>query len=325
MGRYIVRRLLLLIPTLFIVSLLVFFLIRIVPGDAVDAQLAQAATAGGAATPELAEEIRHELGLDKPAVTQYFIWIGNAFRGDLGNSLQFKNRTVMSELRAAIPVSLEIAIMSLIISLLIAIPLGILSAIYQDSWIDYLARILSVGGLSVPDFVVATVIIVMPAIWWNYLPPLGYEPFFRDFPNNVGNNLQQFILPSAAIGLRFSSTTLRMVRSSMLEVLRADYVRTARAKGLTSQAVIVRHALKNAMIAPITLIGASVGFLIGGTFIVETIFALPGVGRLTLESITSRDYNQLQGNVLFLGTVFVLVNLVTDLTYAWFDPRIRYG
>ncbi len=321
MGRYIVRRLLLMIPTLFIVSLLVFFLMRIVPGDAVDAQLGQAAAAGGGVTPELEAQIRAELGLDRPAHIQYFVWVGNALQGDLGNSLQFKNRTVWSELRVAIPVSLEIAIMALIISLMIAIPFGVLSAIYQDSWIDYLSRIISVGGLSIPDFVVATVIIVMPAIWWGWLPPLGYVSFFDD----PGANLVQFILPSAAIGLRFSSTTLRMVRSSMLEVLRADYVRTARAKGLTSQVVIVRHALKNAMIAPITLIGTSIGFLIGGTFIVETIFALPGVGRLTLDSISNRDYNQLQGNVLFLSTVFVMVNLVTDLTYAWFDPRIRYS
>ncbi|MCH8195677.1 MAG: ABC transporter permease [Chloroflexi bacterium] len=321
MGRYIVRRLLLMIPTLFIVSLLVFFLMRIVPGDAVDAQLGQAAAAGGGVTPELEAQIRAELGLDRPAHIQYFVWVGNALQGDLGNSLQFKNRTVWSELRVAIPVSLEIAIMALIISLMIAIPFGVLSAIYQDSWIDYLSRIISVGGLSIPDFVVATVIIVMPAIWWGWLPPLGYVAFFDD----PGANLVQFILPSAAIGLRFSSTTLRMVRSSMLEVLRADYVRTARAKGLTSQVVIVRHALKNAMIAPITLIGTSIGFLIGGTFIVETIFALPGVGRLTLDSISNRDYNQLQGNVLFLSTVFVMVNLVTDLTYAWFDPRIRYS
>lgn len=313
------------IPTLFIVSLLVFFLMRIVPGDAVDYQLGQAAAAGGGVAPGLEEQIREELGLDRPAHVQYFVWIGNAFQGDLGNSLQFKNRTVWSELRGAIPVSLEIAILSLVISLMIAIPLGVLSAIYQDSWIDYLSRIISVGGLSIPDFVVATVIIVMPSIWWGWLPPLGYEPLFKDFPSNVGNNLQQFILPSAAIGLRFSSTTLRMVRSSMLEVLRADYVRTARAKGLTSQVVIVRHALKNAMIAPITLIGTSIGFLIGGTFIVETIFALPGVGRLTLDSISNRDYNQLQGNVLFLSTVFVMINLLTDLTYAWFDPRIRYS
>lgn len=309
------------IPTLFIVSLLVFFLMRIVPGDAVDAQLGQAAAAGGGVTPELEAQIRAELGLDRPAHIQYFVWVGNALQGDLGNSLQFKNRTVWSELRVAIPVSLEIAIMALIISLMIAIPFGVLSAIYQDSWIDYLSRIISVGGLSIPDFVVATVIIVMPAIWWGWLPPLGYVAFFDD----PGANLVQFILPSAAIGLRFSSTTLRMVRSSMLEVLRADYVRTARAKGLTSQVVIVRHALKNAMIAPITLIGTSIGFLIGGTFIVETIFALPGVGRLTLDSISNRDYNQLQGNVLFLSTVFVMVNLVTDLTYAWFDPRIRYS
>ena len=309
------------IPTLFIVSLLVFFLMRIVPGDAVDAQLGQAAAAGGGVTPELEAQIRAELGLDRPAHIQYFIWVGNALQGDLGNSLQFKNRTVWSELRVAIPVSLEIAIMALIISLMIAIPFGVLSAIYQDSWIDYLSRIISVGGLSIPDFVVATVIIVMPAIWWGWLPPLGYVAFFDD----PGANLVQFILPSAAIGLRFSSTTLRMVRSSMLEVLRADYVRTARAKGLTSRVVIVRHALKNAMIAPITLIGTSIGFLIGGTFIVGTIFALPGVGRLTLDSISNRDYNQLQGNVLFLSTVFVMVNLVTDLTYAWFDPRIRYS
>ncbi len=320
MGRYILRRVLLLFPTLLLVSLVIFFSVRLLPGDVVDAKLAQAAAAGAGISQQRAAELRHELGLNEPAAKQYFVWLGKVLRGDLGPSL-FSQNSIWSDLRQAIPVSLELAIIAVIISVLIAIPFGALAAVYQDSWPDYGARILSVAGLSIPNFVVGTLVIVMASIWFNWTPPLGYRPFFE----SPGKNLIQFIIPAAILGLSFASTTLRMVRSSMLEVLRSDYVRTAWAKGLSQRAVIGRHALKNAMIAPMTLIGAQIGLLIGGTFIIETIFTLPGIGRLTLEAVNNRDYPQLQGSVLFLAAVFVVVNLVIDLSYAWLDPRIRYA
>ena len=320
MTQYIARRILLLIPTMFLVSLVVFFSVRLLPGDVVDVQASQAAVAGGGTTEQERERIREELGLNEPAVKQYFVWIGNVLRGDLGDSLFFKN-SVWSELGRAIPVSLELAVIAVVISILIAIPMGSLAAIYQDSPIDYGTRFISVLGLSVPDFVVGTVFIVLVAIWFNWSPPFGYSAFLDD----PRRNLVQFLVPGAILGLRSTSTTLRMVRSSMLEVLRSDYIRTAHAKGLSDRMVIVRHALKNSMIAPMTLIGTQIGFLIGGTFVIEQIFTLPGVGLLTLDSVNNRDYTQLQGSVLFLSTVFVMINLLIDLSYAWLDPRIRYS
>ncbi len=320
MGNYIARRLLLLFPTLLLVSLVVFWSVRLQPGDVVDAKLAQAAFAGGTASPERAEELRREMGLDEPAAKQYFVWLGNVVKGDLGHSL-FVGRSVRSELWRAVPVSLELAIMAIILSILIAVPLGVLAAIHQDSWIDHVARLFSVGGLAIPNFVVGTVVIVTTSKWLGWSPPIGYRPFF----DSPGTNLVQFIIPAAILGLVFSSTTLRMVRSSMLEVLRADYLRTAWAKGLSQRTVIVRHALKNAMIAPLTMVGAQIGLLLGGAVIIESIFSLPGIGRLTLEAVMNRDYPQLQGAVMFLAVVFVLINLVVDISYGWLDPRIRYS
>ena len=319
MGQYIVRRFLLLFVVLFFVSLIVFFSVRLVPGDAVDAQLARAGFGGGNATPEQVQGMRAELGLDKPAHRQYFLWMADLFRGDLGDSFSSR-RSVVSELTRSIPVSLELAIIAVIISVVIAIPLGTLAAIHQDSRFDYLVRLVSVGGLAIPDFVLGTLLVVMPAVWFNWTPPLGYRTFF----DSPGTNLMQVMLPATVLGFRFSSTTLRMTRSSMLEVLRSDYIVTAWAKGLTPRVVIFRHALKNALIAPITLIGTQLGLLMGGTVIIERIFALPGLGRLTLQAILNGDWPQIQGAVLFLATVFVVANLLVDLSYGWLDPRIRY-
>ncbi len=320
MGRYVIRRLLLLIPTVLIVYVVVFFSIRLVPGDVIDAQIAINATAGGGSySDEDIQQLRDELGLNDPALTQFFRSLGNALRGDLGNSLYYKN-DVRDEIWHALPVTLELALMAVIISVVFAIPFGALAALLQDTWVDYAVRLLSVGALSVPNFVVATLLWILPARFFGWTPPLGYRPFFDE----PGNNLIQFILPAAALSLFFTSSTLRMVRSSMLEVLRSDYIRTAWSKGLTQRMVITRHALKNALIAPITLIGGQISILIGGTVIIETIFNLPGLGRLTLDAIQLRDYTQLQANVLFLAVSFIVVNLVVDLTYGWLDPRIRY-
>ncbi len=316
MRRYVIRRLLLLFPVLLGVAAVIFFSIRLVPGDAVSAQLQ------GALNPSKEEiaRMRADLGLDKPAGQQFFVWLGRVVKGDLGDSF-YTRKPVVNEIKNAIPVTVELAVMAMVIGIVIAIPLGVLSAVRQDSWVDYVSRLFSVGGLSVPDFVLGTIILIMPAVWFGYLPPLSYIPFMDD----PLRNLQQFILPSAALGLRLSATTMRMTRSSMLEVLRQDYIRTAWAKGLKGRVVIMRHALKNAMIAPITIIGAQFGFLLGGTVVIEQVFGLPGLGRLTLNAIFFRDYPQIQANVLLLATAFVIVNLLVDLSYGWFDPRIRYG
>ncbi len=316
MSLYILRRALLLFPVMFGVSLLVFFSIRLVPGDITDA-LSQSSESF---TPQQAQVYRHQLGLDRPAVTQYGVWVSKLVRGDLGKSF-YDKQPVSRGIISAIPVSLELAIMAVVIGTALAIPLGVISALRQDKWEDYIGRLFSIFGMSVPDFVLGTLFIVLPSIWFHWVPPITYAPFFDD----PATNLKQFFLPALVLGLRSSASIMRITRSSMLEVLRSDYVRTAWAKGLPQRMVIVRHALKNAMVAPITVIGTQIGFLMGGTVIVEQIFSLPGLGKLTLDSILVRDYAQLQGNVIFLATIFVVVNLLVDLSYAWFDPRIRYS
>lgn len=315
MTEYILRRILLVIPVMFGVSLVVFFSIRIVPGDAVEALIAERVTA----PKEVIKQMRADLGLDKPPHEQYVTWMSHVLRLDLDKSL-ISRRPVGDTIKEAIPVSLELLILSVLVGTVIAIPGGVIAAVRQDRWIDYLLRITTVGFISIPGFVIATLLVIMPALWWRYAAPPGYVLPWVD----PGKNIQQFIFPSLALGIGFSATLLRMTRSSMLEVLREDYVRTAWAKGLRERSVVFRHALKNAMIAPITIIGSSVATLIGGTVIVENIFSLPGVGRLTLDAINNRDYTQLQGNVLVIATLVVLVNLVVDVSYAWFDPRIRF-
>jgi len=227
---------------------------------------------------------------------------------------------VRNQLFKRIPVSAELAALAIVLALVIAIPVGVISAIRQDTFLDYIGRLVAISGLSLPDFWLGTVMLMMLSLWFRWLPPIGYVPFFT----NPLANLQQFVFPALILGFRLSATSMRMTRSTMLEVLRQDYIRTAWSKGLRERVVIYRHALKNAMIPVITIIGTQFSVLLGGTVIMETIFVLPGVGRLTLDSIFNRDYTQLQGNVLFLAMVMVTANLVVDLSYAWFDPRIRY-
>ena len=322
MGRYIARRLLLFIPVVIGVYMLVFFSVRIVPGDTIDAQIASnGLNASGQFDAETLAGLRAEIGLDKPAWAQFFISGGKALKGDLGNSFEFRSESVVSRIRNALPVTLELAILSVSIGVLIALPFGVLAAVKQDTWIDHGIRLFAISGISVPEFVLGTILVVMPALWWNWFPYARYTAFFDD----PILNLQIMILPAIALGMRLSATTMRMVRSSMLEVLRSDYVRTAWAKGLTSRAVLFRHALKNAMIAPITVIGTQIGFVIGGTVIIELIFNMPGLGRLTVDAIQKRDYAQIQGNVLFFTMAIIIINLVIDLSYSYFDPRIRYS
>jgi peptide/nickel transport system permease protein len=316
MWRYVVRRSLQGLLVLFLVSLLVFSLVRILPGDAILMQLDQAA----ALRPEDLERARQELGLDRPFLQQYRTWMAGVLTGDLGNSLTSR-QPVSQELSKRISLTFHLAIMSMTIALLIAIPVGILSAVRQDTVADYIGRMVAIFGLSLPDFWLATVVITFLAIWFRWMPPMGFEPIWAD----PVRTLTQLLIPAGIIGARFAAVTMRMTRSSLLEVLRQDYIRTAWAKGLRERAVIIRHALKNACIPVVTIIGQQFSVLLGGTVIVEFIFLQPGVGSLMLDAVLLRDYTLIQGAVLFFATVIVVMNLLVDLSYAWFDPRIRYS
>lgn len=316
MWRYILRRVLLAIVVLLLVSIGVFSIVRLLPGDAVILTLGEFSVL----TPEALENARHELGIDRPFINQYGTWIRGVVRGDLGDSLVTR-RSVTGELSKRITLTLHLAVMAMIVGLLIAIPIGILSAIRQDTAADYGGRLFAIMGLSLPDFWMAVVAITFLTIVFQWFPPRGFEPIWID----PWKNLQQLFLPALIIGWRFSAVVMRMTRSCLLEVLREDYIRTAQAKGLGEQAVIVRHALKNAMIPVVTIVGQQFSLLIGGTVIVEFIFLLPGVGSLTLDAVLLRDYTMIQGAVLFFASVMVFMNLLVDLSYAWFDPRIRYG
>ena len=315
MRMYIARRFLHGLLVLWLVSLVIFSLVRILPGDAVIMQLDQAA----APTPEILSRARQELGLERPFLVQYRSWITSAVQGDLGRSL-ITRRPVTQELLKRINLTSHLAVMSIIVAMLIALPIGVLSAVKQDTASDYIARFLAVLGLSLPDFWLATVIITFLAIWVQWIPPIGFAPLWED----PGRCLGQLLIPAFIIGARLAAVSMRMTRSSLLEVLRQDYIRTARAKGTRERAVIVRHALKNAFIPVVTVIGQQFSVLLGGTVIVEFIFLQPGVGSLMLDAVLLRDYTVIQGAVLFFATVIVVTNLLVDLSYAWLDPRIRY-
>jgi peptide/nickel transport system permease protein len=316
MGNYIARRILQGLLVLFLVSFLVFALVRILPGDAILMQLDQAA----APTPENLEKARQELGLDRPFLEQYHTWMAGVLRGDLGYSLTSR-RPVSQELLKRVSLTSHLAVLSLLIALLIALPIGVLSAVRQDTVADYLGRLFAILGLSLPDFWLATVVITFLAIWFRWIPPIGFAPIWVD----PARNLSQLLIPAVIIGARLAAVSMRMTRSSLLEVLRQDYIRTARAKGLRERAVIVRHAFKNAFIPVVTIIGQQFSVLLGGTVIVEFIFLQPGVGSLMLDAVQLRDYTLIQGAVLFFATVIVVMNLLVDLSYAWLDPRIRYS
>lgn len=315
MRTYIARRILQGLLVLWLVSLLIFSLVRILPGDAVIMQLDQAA----APTPEVLKTARQELGLDRPFLAQYRTWMAGAVHGDLGRSL-ITRRPVTQELLKRINLTTHLAVLSVIIALLIALPIGVLSAVRQDTPSDYLGRLFAILGLSLPDFWLATVAITFLAIWFHWIPPIGFAPLWE----NPARCLSQLLIPALIIGARLAAVSMRMTRSSLLEVLRQDYIRTARAKGARERAVIVRHALKNAFIPVVTVIGGQFSVLLGGTVIVEVIFLQPGVGSLMLDAVLLRDYTLIQGAVLFFAAVIVVTNLLVDLSYAWLDPRIRY-
>ena len=315
MYKYVVRRFLLAVPVLLLSSLIVFSLMRVMPGDALIALMGESGNVGER---EL-QKLRRDLGLDRPYYAQYGIWLWQMVSLDPGYSI-FTNEPIAVALKKSIPVTLELATLALILGLVIAIPVGVLSATRQDTAPDYMGRIIAMSGLSLPDFWLGTLVITFAAIWFRWIPPLGYASFWEA----PLTNLQQFLLPAAVLGFRLSAATMRMTRSTVLEVLREDYVRTAWAKGLGGRIVVYKHALKNALIPVVTIVGGQLGTLLAGTVIVETIFALPGMGRLTVEAILFRDYPVVQTNVMLVAATLVTLNLVVDLTYAWLDPRIRY-
>jgi peptide/nickel transport system permease protein len=330
MRNYILGRLAMLIPTLFVASLLTFLMLRVVPGDAAVAR------AGLAATDENVAALREELGLNRPYFpvsvegeapfvsvnndNQFGEWLGGAVRFDFGTSSTYGS-PVATEIRKRIPVTAELVILSTLLTIAIGVPAGIIAAVRQGTWLDALTRTVSVFGVSIPSFFLGTIMLLFPAIWWQWAPPAVYQSFWDD----PVNNLQMFLLPSVALAAAYASTVMRLTRSAMLDVLRNDYVRTAWAKGLRESQVMSRHAIKNAMIPIVTFIGLQIITMITGAVIIEQVFNLNGIGKLLFTSIFSRDYPMVQGLVLFFAVTVLLTNLLVDLLYGWMDPRVRYA
>jgi peptide/nickel transport system permease protein len=313
MRRYLLKRLLIAIPSLLIASLIVFSLPRLIPGDVVVLLLQEKAYARDI------DELRAKLGLDRPLHVQYVEWLGRILRGDLGESL-WTHRPVREELGRRLPVTLELALLATLFSVLIAVPVGVLSAVRQDTVRDYAARSAAILGLSVPSFWLATLVIVLPAIWWGWRPMTG----FVEFGESPLAHLGQLVLPALILGVASGAALMRLVRGMLLEVLRQDYVRTAWAKGLREWAVVFKHSLKNAVIPVVTVLGIQVTAILGGTVVIETIFGLPGVSRFLFDAINQRDYPVIQGVNLAVVSLIVLVNLTVDVLYALLDPRVRY-
>ena len=317
MRAYIIRRLLLIIPTLFILSVLVFLSVRFIPGDVIDAMLGRTAIIIGKVDRKALERA---LGLDVPAHVQYARWIGGILlHGTLGKSM-LGEWLVEEKIMARLPVILELGLLAIVIGLVIALPVGIYSAVRQDTAADYVGRSVAIVGLATPNFWLGTMVMVFPAIWWNWSPPMRLIPFSED---PLGN-LEVFLIPSLILGTALSASTMRMTRTMMLEVLRQDYIRTAWSKGLKERVVIIRHTIKNALIPVVSLIGLRLSLLVGGAVIMENIFNLPGIGRLFLIALEDRDYPVVSGVNLFFATGVVLFNLLIDLIYPYLDPRVRY-
>jgi len=329
MLAYTIRRLILIIPTMVLVTIIVFLSVRFIPGSVVDMMVSQMSSQGGVSKVTV-ETLRRDMGLDVPLYLQYVRWLGvwpqedgrvsGLIEGDLGKSL-WKQQSVVSLITERLPVTFELGIIAIITALLSSIPLGVYSAIRQDTWGDYVGRTLSILFISVPSFWLGTMVMVYPSIWWGWSPSLTYIPFIR----NPLQNLVQFVIPGFIMGMIMGGTLMRMTRTMMLEVLRQDYIRTAWAKGLTESTVIVRHALKNAFIPVVTIIGVMIPMVIGGSVIIEQIFVLPGIGLLDFTALGQRDYPIISGVNVIIAIVVLLTNLLTDLAYAWLDPRIKYS
>tara|TARA_Y100000590_G_C15744855_1_gene1021593 strand:+ start:1815 stop:2738 length:924 start_codon:yes stop_codon:yes gene_type:complete len=304
------------IPTLMLVAIGIFVLTHLMPGDVIMIQLEGAASF----TPEQYESIKKELGMDKPYIYQMGKWLWGLTHLDMGNSL-WNNKPVTEEIFSRLPTTLQLAFMAFIVSSVLGIVFGVVAAIRQDTMLDHVTRIFAVGGLSLPDFWVGTLIILLPIIWFNW----GFQTTYADPWEDFGRNMQLMVPAATAIGVRASASVMRLTRTTMLEVLRNDFIRTAHAKGLRERMVIYRHALRNALIPVVTVMGTQLSRLLGGTVIVEMLFAIPGVGRLLLDSITQRDLTQVQGNIMVIAGIFIMMNLIVDISYGFLDPRIRYG
>ncbi len=315
MGQYIIKRALTAIPVLVVVSILIFGGVRVIPGNICFLYLG----AQDNVDVSQCDRINHQLGLDKPVVTQYFHWMGDVLTGNLGTSMK-TSTSVWSRIQSRLAATLELTILASVLSIAIALPMGVYSALKQDKLPDVVLRIFSIGWLSMPSFWIGSMLITFPALWWHYATPVPYVQFWQA----PWTNLQQMYLPAISLGLALSATVTRLVRSSMLEVLRQDYVRTARAKGLQERVVLSKHALKNAMLPVITLIGIQLAFLLGGTVVIEQLFVLPGLGTLLVEGVLTKDFPLIQGIVLLFAVVIVVINLLVDLSYGLFDPRVRY-
>ena len=319
MHRYLIRRLLMMIPTLFIISIIVFLMISLIPGDVIDSMMQQglAKRAGGGLDREALERA---LGLDVPMYVQYGRWIGDIFlHGNLGDSLR-TGEPVVTTIFGKVATTVELGLMAIVISVMMALPIGIYSAIRQDTVGDYTGRSIAIIFIAVPSFWIATMIMLYPSIWWGWSPPVPLIPFREDPLGNLG----QFFIPSFILGMAMAGMTMRMTRTMMLEVLRQDYIRTAWSKGLKERLVVRRHALKNALIPVVTIVGAELPVLVGGAIIIEQIFALPGIGRLLLVSLSDRDYTLVSGVNLVIASGVVVANLLVDISYAYLDPRVRY-
>ena len=319
MGAYVIRRLLWIPVTVILVSMVVFLLVRFIPGNVVDLIIAEIQPSAGTAVIDRAA-IEHELGLDVPVYVQYGRWVSNIVtKGSLGYSLN-GHRDIAAEIMHRLPVTMELGVMGLIIGIIISIPIGVYAAIRQDTIPDYILRSLAILLISVPSFWIGTMIMIYPSIWWGWSPPMELIQFSKNPLGNIG----MFLLPAIVLGTGLTGTAMRMTRAMMLETLRQDYTRTAWAKGLTERAIVIRHAMKNALIPVVTIIGMQLPLIIGGSVIIEQIFVLPGIGRLLLEALNQRDYPIVSGINLVFATFVIIVNLLVDLTYGWLDPRIHY-
>ncbi|MHB1004900.1 MAG: ABC transporter permease [Chloroflexota bacterium] len=315
MWRYVGRRALAIVPALLGLSVLIFLMVRIIPGTVVEQLLGDTL-----ASKETIEALRAYFGLDKPIYVQYFEWLGRVVTGDLGTSWR-TGKPVLQMISDLLPLTGELAILSVLVSMIVGVSLGIISAIKQDSWIDNVARVAALFGLSMPVFWQGTMLILIFSLYFNWMPSIMWVPLWQ----NPVENLKILALPAICLGTASAASVMRMTRSCMLDVMRQEYVRTARAKGLREQTVIVVHALRNAIIPVITVIGVQLGYQFGGVVVVEEVFTLNGIGRLVLSGIYQRDYPVVQGTILFIGVIFMISNLLVDVLYGFFDPRIRYG
>jgi peptide/nickel transport system permease protein len=304
------------VPTLLFVTMCVFALVRIMPGDAIMAQMSESR---GSASPELLERLRAEMGLDVPAPVQYVRWLGGIVTGDWGTSY-WQNKPVLEVIRKALPVSAQLGFMAVFLAVIVSIPLGVISAVKQNGWEDFGARLFAVVGISIPNFFLATLVIIYGAKWFGWFPPQGFRHPLEDF----SGNMQQMLPAAVILGMTLMAQNMRILRTTMLETLRADYVRTARAKGLNERTVIFRHAFRNALIPVVTLLGFQIITTVGGSVIVERVLGINGIGQNFIGAVEQRDYPLVQGILLVIITTTLMVNLMVDISYSFLDPRIKY-